>query len=58
MRIVRLPAPRSKYLETVVHTLFSAFHALVRRWDVVYVCNSANVPAATLLLARPASGSS
>jgi glycosyltransferase involved in cell wall biosynthesis len=53
MRIVRLPAPRSKYLETVVHTLFSAFHALVQRWDVVYVCNSANVPAATLLwLAR------
>jgi glycosyltransferase involved in cell wall biosynthesis len=53
MRIVRLPAPRSKHLETVVHTLFSAFHALVRRWDVVYVCNSANAPAATLLwLAR------
>jgi glycosyltransferase involved in cell wall biosynthesis len=53
MRIVRLPAPRSKHLETVVHTLFSAFHALVRRWDVVYVCNSANVPAAILLwLAR------
>jgi len=53
MRIVRLPAPRSKHLETVVHTLFSAFHALVRRWDVVYVCNSANVPAATILwLAR------
>jgi glycosyltransferase involved in cell wall biosynthesis len=53
MRVVRLPAPRSKYLETVVHTLFSALHAVVRRWDVVYVCNSANVPAATLLwLAR------
>ena len=53
MRIVRLPAPRSKHLETVVHTLFSAFHALLRRWDVVYVCNSANVPAATILrLAR------
>ena len=49
MRIVRLPAPRSKYLETVVHTLFSAFHALIGRWDVVYVCNSANVPAAILL---------
>jgi glycosyltransferase involved in cell wall biosynthesis len=53
IRVVRLPAPRSKYLETVVHTVFSAFHALVRRWDVIYVCNSANVPAATLLwLAR------
>ncbi len=49
VHVVRLPAPRSKYLETVVHTLFSAFHALVRRWDVVYVCNSANVPAVALL---------
>jgi glycosyltransferase involved in cell wall biosynthesis len=53
MSVVSLPAPRSKYVETVVHTVFSAFHALVRRWDVVYVCNSANVPAAILLwLAR------
>lgn len=49
MRIVRLPAPRSKYLETVVHTLFSAFHLLPRRCDIVYICNSANVPAAALL---------
>ena len=53
MDIVRLPAPRSKYLETVVHTLFSAFHLLGRRHDIVYICNSANVPAAiVLLLAR------
>jgi glycosyltransferase involved in cell wall biosynthesis len=49
MDVVRLPAPASKYLETVVHTLFSAFHALIREWDVVYVCNSANVPSALLL---------
>ena len=49
MRIVRLPAPRSKYLETVVHSLFAALHALTRRYDVVYVCNSANVPAVALL---------
>jgi glycosyltransferase involved in cell wall biosynthesis len=53
MRVVRLPAPRSKYLETVVHTLFSALHLAVRRFDIVYVCNSANVPAViVLLLAR------
>ena len=51
MRVVRLPAPRSKYLETVVHTLFSAIHAIPRRWDVVYVCNLANVPAVVLLRA-------
>jgi glycosyltransferase involved in cell wall biosynthesis len=49
MTIVRLPAPRSKYLETVVHTLFCAIHLLARRSDVVYVCNSANVPAVVLL---------
>jgi glycosyltransferase involved in cell wall biosynthesis len=53
MEIVRLPAPRSKYLETVVHTLFSAFHLLRRRQDIIYVCNSANVPAViVLMLAR------
>lgn len=49
MRLVRLPAPRSKYLETVVHSLFAAVHALTRRYDLVYVCNSANVPAVILL---------
>lgn len=49
MRIVRLPAPRSKYFETVVHTLFAAIHALTQRYDIVYVCNSANVPAVMLL---------
>lgn len=49
MRIVRLPAPRSKYLETVVHSLFAAGHALTQRYDLVYVCNSANVPAVALL---------
>jgi glycosyltransferase involved in cell wall biosynthesis len=49
MSLVRLPAPRSKYLETVVHTLFSAVHAISRRYDVVYVCNSANIPSVLLL---------
>jgi glycosyltransferase involved in cell wall biosynthesis len=50
MRVVRLPAPRSKYLETVVHSLFGAFHAATQPYDLVYVCNSANVPAVVLLL--------
>lgn len=49
MHIVRLPAPRSKYLETVVHSLFAALHAIRRPYDIVYVCNSANVPAVILL---------
>lgn len=51
MRIVRMPAPHSKYLETVVHTLVAAAHALTRHDDVLYVCNSANVPAVVLLKA-------
>jgi glycosyltransferase involved in cell wall biosynthesis len=50
LEIVRLPAPQSKYLETVVHTLFSAFDLLRRRHDIVYICNSANVPAAIVLM--------
>jgi glycosyltransferase involved in cell wall biosynthesis len=49
MRVVRLPAPRSKYFETVVHSIFAAFHALTKPYDIIYVCNSANVPAAILL---------
>jgi glycosyltransferase involved in cell wall biosynthesis len=49
MRLVRLPAPRSKYLETVVNTLFAALHAIPKSWDVVYVCNLANMPAVALL---------
>jgi exopolysaccharide biosynthesis WecB/TagA/CpsF family protein len=51
MRIVRLPAPRAKYFETVVHTLFAAFHALTQHYDVIYVCNAANVPAVMVLRA-------
>jgi len=51
VRIVRLVAPPAKYLETVVHTLFSAIHALTKRYEVVYVCNVANVPAVILLWA-------
>ena len=51
MDIERVPAPRSKYLETVVHTLFAAFSVAPRRFDVVYVCNVANAPALLVLLA-------
>lgn len=51
MRLVRLPAPRSKYLETVIHSLFAAIHAIGGRYDIVYVCNLANVPAVIVLRA-------
>jgi glycosyltransferase involved in cell wall biosynthesis len=49
MRVVRLPAPPAKYFETVVHTFVAAVHALTKHYDVIYVCNSANVPAVMLL---------
>jgi glycosyltransferase involved in cell wall biosynthesis len=51
VKIVRLPAPPSKYLETVVHTLLSAIHVAGTKTDITYVCNSANFPAAILLMA-------
>lgn len=42
--LVHLPAIRTKYTETFTHTLLSALHACFRRFDIVYVCNSANAP--------------
>lgn len=42
VRLVVLPAPRRKHLETVVHTLASARHAARAGFDVALVCNSAN----------------
>lgn len=44
VRLVHLPAWRHKHAETISHTLLSAVHAVFRRFDVVYVCNSANAP--------------
>lgn len=46
--LVHLPAVRHKYLETLSHTFYSAVHAFFRRFDVVYVCNSANSPICVL----------
>ncbi|MBI3748463.1 MAG: DUF1972 domain-containing protein [Chloroflexi bacterium] len=44
VRIRRLPTIRHKYLDTVVHTGASVLDALVRRFDIVLICNSANAP--------------
>lgn len=44
MRLVHLPAIRHKASETLSHTLLSAIHAAASRYDIVYVCNSANAP--------------
>ena len=52
VRLVHLPAVRHKYAETISHTLLSAAHALFRRYDIVYVCNSANAPVCLIPHAR------
>lgn len=42
VRLVHLPTIRSKYTDTVVHTLLCAIHTWSRRFDAVLVCNAAN----------------
>lgn len=42
VRLVVLPAPRRKHLETVVHTWRSARHARTQGFEFALVCNSAN----------------
>jgi len=49
VRLVVLPAPRSKHLETVVHTLHCAWRARQERPDFALVCNSANFACLPLL---------
>jgi glycosyltransferase involved in cell wall biosynthesis len=44
MRLRVLPTIRHKYLDTVAHTGLSVLDALVRRFDVVLICNNANAP--------------
>jgi len=42
VRIRRLPALRTKYLETVSHTGLSTFDLIFRSFDIVLFCNAAN----------------
>ena len=44
MRLRVLPTIRHKYLDTVVHTGLSVVDGLIRRFDVVLICNNANAP--------------
>ncbi len=48
----RLPALRSKTLETLSHTLLSCLNASRRSFDAVLLCNAANAPLVPLLHAR------
>lgn len=52
IRLVTMPSLRHKYTETVSHCLLSALHAATRRFDIVYVCNSANAPICLIPWAR------
>lgn len=42
VRLTLLPTIPHKYFDTLVHTLFSTLHLLLRRFDVVLYCNGAN----------------
>jgi glycosyltransferase involved in cell wall biosynthesis len=44
MRLRVLPTIRHKYLDTVAHTALSVVDGLLRRFDVVLICNNANAP--------------
>ncbi len=44
MRIVVVPAIRSKHLETVSNTLVTALHLRRKDHDVILMCNAANAP--------------
>jgi glycosyltransferase involved in cell wall biosynthesis len=48
VRLLVLPAPRHKYLDTVCHTFLSACHALSQDFEVVFICNAANSPLALI----------
>lgn len=44
-----LPTIKHKYLDTIVHTVFSAVNSMNKRFDAVLVCNAANSPFIPLL---------
>lgn len=53
MRLVHLPAIRSKTMETLSHTGLSALHSLVhRKYDATFLFNAANAPFLPLLQLR------
>ena len=44
-----LPTIRHKYLDTVIHTFYSAVHAMFGKFDAVLICNAANSPFVPIL---------
>ena len=51
VRLVTLPTIRNKYLDTPVHSILSALHAIWRRYDVVWMFGVGNSPVCALLRA-------
>jgi N-acetylglucosaminyldiphosphoundecaprenol N-acetyl-beta-D-mannosaminyltransferase len=49
MKLVYLPAIRTKSLETITHTLLSCGHAIAHRFELVYLCGVGNALASWLL---------
>jgi len=49
VRLKVLPTIRHKYFDTVVHTFFSAVHAISGRYDAALICNCANAPFTPIL---------
>ena len=42
-KLVVLPTLRWKYTDTIVHSFFSTIHALFQKFDLILICNAANV---------------
>lgn len=51
VRLVKLPAIRNKYLDTIVHSTLAACHAVLHRYDIVYVFGVGNSPVCAILRA-------
>lgn len=49
VRLKVLPTIRHKYLDTVIHSLLSAIHAVPGRYDAALICNAANAPFVPIL---------
>src|ERR1700760_3791123 len=49
VRLKVLPTVKHKYFDTVIHTLLSAMHGSVARFDAALICNAANAPFAPIL---------
>ncbi len=42
METILLPTIRTKTLDTIVHTFLSALHAIIRRYELIYLCGVGN----------------